>query len=89
MKSNCTIWRREKFLVKWLLGNIPPDTIITQGVLFHVFTGEFIKKQSIGVNDKALMEPRKVFFEEERCEMGGVVLPFEVWSIFQRSKKRY
>jgi adenine deaminase len=33
------------------LGNIPPDTIITNGVLFNVFTREFIKKQSIWIKD--------------------------------------
>jgi adenine deaminase len=33
------------------LGNIPPDTVITRGVLFNVFTGEFLRGQSIWVKD--------------------------------------
>jgi hypothetical protein len=31
---------------------------------------EFIKKQSIWVNGKALVEPRKIFFGEKQPEMG-------------------
>jgi len=44
---------REKrnILSKVALGNISPDTIITNGVLFDVFTREFIKKQSIWIKD--------------------------------------
>ena len=33
------------------LGNVPPDTIITDGVLFNVFTREFIRIQSIWIKD--------------------------------------
>jgi adenine deaminase len=33
------------------LGDIPPDTVITHGNLFNVFTGEFIKGQSIWIKD--------------------------------------
>ena len=33
------------------LGNVPPDTIITNGVLFNVFTREFIERQSIWIKD--------------------------------------
>jgi len=33
------------------LGNIPPDTVITNGTLFNVFTREFIRGQSIWVKD--------------------------------------
>jgi adenine deaminase len=33
------------------LGNIAPDTVITNGTVFNVFTGEFIKQQSVWVKD--------------------------------------
>jgi adenine deaminase len=33
------------------LGNIPPDAVITKGVLFNVFTGEFLRGQSVWVKD--------------------------------------
>ncbi len=33
------------------LGNIAPDTIIANGTVFNVFTGEFIKGQSIWIKD--------------------------------------
>ena len=52
------------------LGNLPMDTVITNGTLFNVFMREFIKKQSIWVNGKALVEPRKIFFGEKQPEMG-------------------
>jgi len=42
---------KRNFLVEVALGNLPPDTLITNGVLFNVFTREFIKKQSIWIKD--------------------------------------
>jgi adenine deaminase len=39
---------------KVALGNIPPDTMIMNGILFDVFTGEFIKKQSVWVKDEMI-----------------------------------
>jgi adenine deaminase len=42
---------KRNILSEVALGNIPPDTIITNGVLFDVFTREFIKKQSICIKD--------------------------------------
>jgi adenine deaminase len=42
---------KRNILSEVALGNIPPDTIITNGVLFDVFTREFIKKQSIWIKD--------------------------------------
>jgi adenine deaminase len=33
------------------LGNIPPDAVITKGVLFNVFTGEFLRRQSIWIKE--------------------------------------
>lgn len=40
-----------KVLSEVALGNIPPDTVITNGILFNVFTREFIKKQSIWIKE--------------------------------------
>ncbi len=42
---------KRNILSKVALGNIPPDTILTNGVLFDVFTREFLKKQSIWIKD--------------------------------------
>jgi adenine deaminase len=42
---------KRKKLSEVALGNIAPDTIITNGTVFNVFTGEFIKGQSIWVKD--------------------------------------
>jgi adenine deaminase len=42
---------KRNILSKVALGSLPPDTIITNGVLFDVFTGEFLRKQSIWVKE--------------------------------------
>ncbi|MBS3920463.1 MAG: adenine deaminase [Deltaproteobacteria bacterium] len=42
---------KRKILSEVALGNISPDTVIANGILFNVFTGEFIKKQSIWIKD--------------------------------------
>ncbi len=42
---------KRKMLSEVALGNIPPDTVITNGVIFNVFTREFIRKQSIWIKD--------------------------------------
>jgi adenine deaminase len=42
---------KRKILSEVALGNIPPDTVITNGPLFNVFTREFIEKQSIWIKD--------------------------------------
>src|SRR4030042_4506575 len=42
---------KRKMLSEVALGNAPPDTVITHGVLFNVFTGEFIRGQSIWIKD--------------------------------------
>jgi adenine deaminase len=42
---------KRNILSKVALGNIPPDTMITNGILFDVFTREFIKKQSLWIKD--------------------------------------
>ena len=42
---------KRNILSKVALGNISPDTIITNGTLFNVFTREFVKKQSLWIKD--------------------------------------
>lgn len=42
---------KRKVLSEVALGNITADTVITNGTLFNVFTGEFIEKQSIWIKD--------------------------------------
>ena len=42
---------KRKRLSEVALGNIAPDTVITNGTVFNVFTGEFIKQQSVWVKD--------------------------------------
>ena len=50
------------------LGNIPPDTVITNGTAFNVFTREFIQGQSIWIKDGmiAYVGPDHNFPKEER-----------------------
>ncbi len=43
--------KTRRILSEVALGNIPPDTIITNGTLFNVFTREFISQQSIWIKD--------------------------------------
>ena len=43
--------KKRKILSDVALGDIPPDTMITNGTLFNVFTGEFIRGQSIWIKD--------------------------------------
>ena len=42
---------KRKILSQVALGNIPPDTVITNGNLFNVFTREFIRGQSIWIKE--------------------------------------
>ncbi len=42
---------KRRILSEVALGNIPPDTIVTNGVLFNVFTREFQSGQSIWIKD--------------------------------------
>ena len=51
IKSNMNEMEKRNILSEVALGNLPPDTLITNGVLFNVFTREFIKKQSIWIKD--------------------------------------
>jgi adenine deaminase len=42
---------KRRLLSEVALGSIPPDTIITNGTLFNVFTREFLSGQSIWIKD--------------------------------------
>jgi adenine deaminase len=42
---------KRRILSEVALGNIPPDTVVTNGTLFNVFTREFIKEQSIWIKE--------------------------------------
>ena len=51
MKRYAEEMKKRKILSDVALGNIPPNTIITNGTIFNVFTREFIKGQSIWIKD--------------------------------------
>jgi adenine deaminase len=51
LQSSMNDNENRKNLSEVALGNIAPDTIITNGIVFNVFTREFIRKQSIWVKD--------------------------------------
>jgi len=51
MNPSMSKMEKRSILSEVALGNIPPDAMITHGVLFNVFTREFIKKQSIWIKD--------------------------------------
>jgi adenine deaminase len=51
MKPSVSNVDKRRILGEVALGNIPPDTLILNGTLFNVFTGEFIKSQSIWVKN--------------------------------------
>jgi adenine deaminase len=51
MKPFMNDTEKRKELSEVALGSIAPDTIITNGTIFNVFTREFIKKQSIWIKD--------------------------------------
>ena len=51
MKPSMNDTEKRRKLSEVALGNIAPDTMITDGTVFNAFTGEFIKQQSIWVKD--------------------------------------
>jgi adenine deaminase len=51
MKPSVSNVDKRRILGEVALGNMPPDTLISNGTLFNVFTGEFIKSQSIWVKN--------------------------------------
>lgn len=54
MKSFMKDIPKRKTLSEVASGNIPVDTLITNGTLFNVFTKEFIKKQSIWIKNRMI-----------------------------------
>jgi len=59
---------KRKILSEVVLGNIPPDIVITHGTLFNVFTREFISGVSIWIKDGmiAYVGPDHDFVKEEK-----------------------
>jgi adenine deaminase len=72
---------KRRTLSEVALGHIPPDTVITNGTAFNVFTREFMQGQSIWIKDGmiAYVGPDHHFPEEERTLIidaeGRVLLP--------------
>ncbi len=72
---------KRDILSKVALGSLPPDTVITNGVLFDVFTGEFIRKQSVWIKDGRIAyvgpdpDPAKDGKTEAMDAEGRVLLP--------------
>jgi len=63
-----TEMEKRKILSEVVLGNIPPDIVITHGTLFNVFTREFISGVSIWIKDGmiAYVGPDHDFVKEEK-----------------------
>ena len=51
MKQFMNEAEKRRILSEVALGNIPPDTVITNGNLFNAFIGEFIKGQSLWIKN--------------------------------------
>ena len=51
MEARIGEMEKRRILSEVALGNIPPDTIISNGTLFNVFTREFLSGQSIWIKD--------------------------------------
>jgi adenine deaminase len=72
---------KRRTLSEVALGSVPPDTIITRGTVFNVFTREFIKKQSIWIKDGmiAYVGPEHAPCKGEKTQVidadGMVLLP--------------
>jgi len=72
---------KRRILSEVALGNIPPDTVITHGTLFNVFTREFQSRQSIWIKDGmiAYVGPDQNPLEDKKTSVidaeGMVLLP--------------
>src|SRR4030067_781523 len=81
MKPNMSETEKRRALSEVALGNVPPDTIITNGTLFNVFTREFIRGQSIWIKEGriAYVGPEKNCLEDRKTSVidaeGMVLLP--------------
>jgi adenine deaminase len=51
MKTLMNDIEKRRTLSEVALGNVPPDTIVTHGTVFNVFTREFMKRQSVWIKD--------------------------------------
>ena len=51
MRVGADEMKKRKMLSEVALASIPPDTIITNGTIFNVFTREFVRGQSIWIKD--------------------------------------
>ncbi len=76
-----TEMEKRKILSEVVLGNTPPDIVITHGTLFNVFTREFISGVSIWIKDGmiAYVGPDHDFVKEDKTLVidadGMVLLP--------------
>ena len=81
MKPSVSSVEKIGILGEVALGNMPPDTLILNGTLFNVFTGEFIKSQSIWVKNGRIAyagpdhDPQKDNKTQVIDEAGMVLLP--------------
>ncbi|MBM4341719.1 MAG: adenine deaminase, partial [Deltaproteobacteria bacterium] len=72
---------KRKILSEVAVGNIAPDTVITDGTLFNVFSGEFIENQSVWIKDGRIAYVGLDYdFERDRATQvidadGRVLLP--------------
>jgi len=72
---------QRRVLSQVALGEIPPDTVVTNGVVFNAFTREFLKGRSIWIKDGwiAYVGPDQDPLRDDRTQLidaqGRVVLP--------------
>jgi len=81
MKPSVSSVEKIRILGEVALGNMPPDTLISNGTLFNVFTGEFIKRQSIWIKNGRITyvgpdhDPQKESKTQVIDAAGMVLLP--------------
>ena len=81
MKPSVSNVEKRRILGEVALGNMPPDTLISNGTLFNVFTGEFIESQSIWIKDGMIAyagpdhDPQKESKTQVIDAAGMVLLP--------------
>ena len=81
MKPSVSSVEKRRILGEVALGNMPPDTLISNGTLFNVFTGEFIKRQSIWIKNGMITyvgpdhDPQKESKTQVIDAAGMVLLP--------------
>jgi adenine deaminase len=81
MRHGADEMKKRIILSEVALGHIPPDTMITNGTVFNVFTREFIRGQSIWIKDGriAYVGPEKNRSEDRKTSVidaeGMVLLP--------------